>query len=303
VASLRAFSISAAIALLAGCGGLQPPIVAPGTMPQSHAIAQHPARGKSWMAPGVKGRNLLYVSAGSHVNVYSYPQGAIVGVLSGFEGTRGECVDKAGDVFIVDTYAGIFEYAHGGTIPVVVLTPPFEFNLGCSSDPTTGSLAVSGGDGSVIVFPYRPKQGWRYPKMYGDPAISRWFYCAYDSSGNLFADGINKNTGAFALAELPKGNKTFTNITLDQSIGTAHGSPSVVYQFTISGSDGTEVGSTTLGGAKHLEQWWIQGKKFIGPNVHKNNVYIGFWKYPTGMRNKKITNVYSDGLTVSLAPH
>jgi hypothetical protein len=39
------FSISAAVALLAGCGGPQPPIGAPGVMPQSGAIATHVDRG------------------------------------------------------------------------------------------------------------------------------------------------------------------------------------------------------------------------------------------------------------------
>ena len=41
-----------AAALLAACGGSQPPIGAPGAIPQSPAIAQHATRGKSWMLPG-----------------------------------------------------------------------------------------------------------------------------------------------------------------------------------------------------------------------------------------------------------
>jgi len=41
-----ALSMGVAAALLAACGGSQPPIGAPGTMPQSAAIAQHAARGK-----------------------------------------------------------------------------------------------------------------------------------------------------------------------------------------------------------------------------------------------------------------
>ena len=41
----------AAAAMLTGCGGPQPPIGAPGTMPQSRAIATHSERGGSWM-PG-----------------------------------------------------------------------------------------------------------------------------------------------------------------------------------------------------------------------------------------------------------
>jgi hypothetical protein len=41
-------------ALLAGCGGSQPPIDAPGAMAQTSAIATHADRGKSWMLPEAK---------------------------------------------------------------------------------------------------------------------------------------------------------------------------------------------------------------------------------------------------------
>jgi phospholipase C len=46
-----ALSISAAVAFLAACGGSQPPIGAPGAMPQSRASATQADRGGSWMAP------------------------------------------------------------------------------------------------------------------------------------------------------------------------------------------------------------------------------------------------------------
>jgi hypothetical protein len=37
----------AAFVMLAACGGSQPPIVAPGAMPKTFAIATHADRGKS----------------------------------------------------------------------------------------------------------------------------------------------------------------------------------------------------------------------------------------------------------------
>jgi hypothetical protein len=43
---------SCAAALLAGCGGSQPPIGAPGAMPQTSALTMHAERGKSWMPEG-----------------------------------------------------------------------------------------------------------------------------------------------------------------------------------------------------------------------------------------------------------
>ena len=60
-----------AAALLAGCGGSQPPIGAPGAMPQSQAIASHAARGKSWMLPEAAPTELLYV-ADYGVGVYPF---------------------------------------------------------------------------------------------------------------------------------------------------------------------------------------------------------------------------------------
>ena len=112
------FALSGCIAaaLLAGCGGSQPPIGAPGAMPQTSAIATHADRGKSWMLPEAKSEDLLYVSAYSDVLVYTYPGGKQVGDLKGFTSAAGECVDSKGNVFITAFKPrGANEYAHGGT--------------------------------------------------------------------------------------------------------------------------------------------------------------------------------------------
>jgi hypothetical protein len=49
-----ALSSWVAAAMLAGCGGSRPPIGAPGTMPQSRAIATQAKHGGSWMLPEAK---------------------------------------------------------------------------------------------------------------------------------------------------------------------------------------------------------------------------------------------------------
>jgi hypothetical protein len=60
-----------AAALLAGCGGSQPPIGAPGALPQTSAIATHDNRAGLWMPPSPTARHsadyaasgpLLYVT-------------------------------------------------------------------------------------------------------------------------------------------------------------------------------------------------------------------------------------------------
>ncbi len=61
VLSRYALSSCVAAAMLAGCGGSQPPIGAP-AMPQSRAIAQDGARGKSWMLADAKNSDLYYLA-------------------------------------------------------------------------------------------------------------------------------------------------------------------------------------------------------------------------------------------------
>ena len=48
--------------LLAGCGGSQPPIGAPGARLQSSPVVSRAERRGSWMLPEAKGEDLLYVS-------------------------------------------------------------------------------------------------------------------------------------------------------------------------------------------------------------------------------------------------
>ena len=51
VFSRYALAMGVAAALLAGYGGLQPPIGIPGAVPQSRATATHADRARSWMLP------------------------------------------------------------------------------------------------------------------------------------------------------------------------------------------------------------------------------------------------------------
>ncbi len=137
-----ALSSCAAAALLAGCGGSQPSIGAPGALPLSPAIGQYADGSGSWMLPEAKGEDLLYVSNVYTVTVYSYPRGRHVGTLRGFYRPIGECSDKAGDVFIANGDT-ILEYKHGGTKPIETLTFSGYDAESCAADPATGSLAVT----------------------------------------------------------------------------------------------------------------------------------------------------------------
>ena len=70
----------AAIAILAGCGGSQPPIGVQGAMPQNRAVPA-PNHNTSWMLPGTSSESLIYVAThdSSAIRIYSYPDGKSLG--------------------------------------------------------------------------------------------------------------------------------------------------------------------------------------------------------------------------------
>jgi hypothetical protein len=318
---VRLAIIVSATALFAGCGGSQAPIGVPGAMPQSRAIATHPERGGSWTLPDAKSEDLLYVSDQQRAVVYvlTYPAGKPVGKLTGFYDPVGECVDKGGDVFIVNESDGggsILEYAHGGSSPIATLSDDYS-PLGCAVDQKTGNLAVSNGEpGGVSI--YANAQG--IPTVYTDSNLGAAEFCGYDDRGNLFVDG---HSGLqFTLAELPSGRSTFTKITIDKSlqapgavqwdgkdlvIGDA--ANNAVYFVQVSGSVGTVVGTTQLTGIEHKHlrgQFWIQRTMIVAPfgtSAYTNSV--GVWSFPAGspiaLLNRRRPNQLF-GVTVSLAP-
>ena len=213
----------------------------------------------SWMSSHAASQNLLYVSEVRTVAVYSYPQLKLEGTLRHFYIASGMCVDKGGDVFVVDGgYGKIFEYAHGGTKRLVTLDSPTKGPVGCSIDPTTGDLAVGsqgfGTEATVAIY----KNARGKPVTYTDSAFDQFFFCGYDNKGNLFADGLTApGSGNFALAELPQGKTALTTITVDQYVIFPGGVQwdgkhlaignqfTDIYEFAISGHHATTVGTTS----------------------------------------------------------
>jgi hypothetical protein len=205
-----------AAAMLAGCGGSQPPIGAPGAMPQTTSLVTRADRGTSWMLPEAKGEGLIYATGGClGTCVLSYPGGKLVGALDAGDGyeNSGDCADSDGNVFIANDDE-VFEFVHGGTTPVATLSLPGTDAIGCSVDSTTGNLAVvfSGSGKNVAIFP----DATGTPALYDSEIDSS--YCGYDNSGNLFVDGLG-NENAFSIAELTNGGSGFSPISVSQSVG------------------------------------------------------------------------------------
>ncbi len=313
-----ALSACAAIVLLASCSASQGQLSSTVPARTNAAITSHAERGASWMAPGVKASDLLYISddGTNDVYTYAYPHIKLKGTLTGFAVPYGECVDNVGDVFIVDMGASdIVEYAHGGSSPIAVLSDPGYSPAACSVDPTSGTLAVtnvqkqSGGQGNVAIYKHakgRPKA------YYTDPVMDNVGYCDYDNKGNLFVDGLTD--GKFAFAEIPAGSTTFRNITLSQPIGSPGGVQwdgthiavgdkviNVIYEFIIKGKKGTEVGTTPLIGAVEVDDFWIDRPNVIGPDFGTGDV--GIWAYPSGGSPKKVISGLSEpvGAVLSVA--
>jgi hypothetical protein len=308
----------AAAGILAACGGSQAPIGTPGRMPQSRAVAPQDKHARSWMLPEAKSEDLLYISDyqnGVIVLSYTPPRFKYVGFLSEPQFGEGECVDKAQNVFITGSAYDIVEYAHGGTTPKAILTDPFALPLSCSVDPTTGNLAVVGypdefhkNYGAAIFKKARGK-----PTLYQDSGFAA-FACTYDNKGNLFLDGTL--TSSAAMAELPKGSGTFTNLPLDQSFNAIGGIQwdgryvavgdyynAVIYEFEVNASGATEVSSTPLSGSGTVLQFFVDRGRVVVPSTFQH--YSGFVKiydYPAGGAAKRTHDVGSpNGVVVSRA--
>ncbi len=250
------------------------------------------------MAPDAAKTPLLYVSdyQNDAVFVFSFPGGALKGTLTGFAGPFGECTDRAGDVFITNAKPPeVLEFAHGGTSPLATIKDPGQYPYSCSVDPTTGNLAVTNeyamnsSSGSVAIY----KNARGTPRLYRNSSFYYMFFCGYDDSGNLFVDGQPAPSGGFAFAELPAGKVKLRNVSLNASIAFPGGvqwdgkyvavgdqTSSTIYRFTIAGNGGTLAGSTQLGEAKQIVQFWKQGAYVVGPDA----IYyrVGIWKYPAG---------------------
>ncbi|HLY00997.1 MAG TPA: hypothetical protein VKR56_00720 [Candidatus Cybelea sp.] len=317
---MKVFVFSCALvisaALLAGCGGSQPPIGAPGVMPQTPVARVEP--GTSWMLPEAKGGDLLYVATGDNVYVLSYPHGKFVGDLG--VSSSGLCSNREGDVFIFSGY-GLLEYAHGGTKPIRTLHSG-DIPLGCAVDPATNDLAVTqeaSGAGEVAIFRHsRGTSTW-----YRDPDIYMYGLCGYDDRGNLFVDG--SGSGNF-IAELPKGSSTFANYALGKRYDVYGGIQWDGRHMTLANPTTHQVFRLRFGkqslkvtGATHISGWqnnysgkfpyiqaWIQDGTFIAQS--STLAEIGLWSYPAGGKAVSILGPFEDGtvsvygITISLAP-
>lgn len=293
-----------ALILLAGCSGLPRAPVVPAP---ASAVSQaaRGAVGASWMRADAKSKDLLYVTNGV-IDVYSYPQGELVGQITSQPYPLGSCSDAKGDVYFTNyTTNDLVEFAHAGTQALRTLKVPGSGPVSCAADPSSGDLAVtvagnSSGVGAGLVVFHKAKGK---PKTYTDKAIASYSYCTYDGSGNLFADGTPAEGYGYnyELAELARGSRTLEPVGLQGGVSWAaplqwdgkylavgQPVPPNIWQFTVSDGYGTQIGNgTPLTGAYDARQFIIAGKQAIVTNLYYYDVYVTRWdvlvfNYPAG---------------------
>lgn len=249
-------------------------------------VAPQRGRSKSWIDPAARSQKLLYISdfGTADVEVFTYPYLRLAGVLTGFTELRGECTDPSGYVWIVDQAKGeVFEYAHGGTTPVNVLSAPDPW--GCATSPKNGDLAVSyASAGQIEIYHNAAGSG----TVVTDPNFAGTLFLGYDKTGNLFVDGYDSSNN-FHYAELPAGSSSFTDITLSQ---TPAGEGNVQWDgtymavgdsgYTIYQTQGNTVVSSTTLGNRCVAQFYIvpSKRKVIAPDACDANA--GIFYYPAG---------------------
>lgn len=306
-------------------------VQSPSVIPNGSALTS-PSR--SWMDPAAEAKSLVYVSTSglmteSAVEVYTWA-GAAVGRLTGFVSPAYLCADKHGNVSIPDySKSQIFEYAHGGTSPIAVLNDLDHSPSACFSDDVTGDLAVVDHNvrgGGIAI----------YQKTSGNPRreyidnFKTYAFCGYDVAGDLFVDGKD-GSEHFILAELPKGSRSWIRIRTDISPGKptsvqwdgkylaiGDATYNTADQYEISGSTGTLIGHTSLGGGQGpVRSFWIP--KFGANNVDPQAKHIvaaqhldsridwgdvGFWDYPKGGHATHLIEGpdHPLGVTVSVLP-
>jgi hypothetical protein len=316
------YSISA-VALLVACGVPESAPIA------GQAFVAHSARANarsgqqaSWIANGAVSQDLLYVSdeGTNDVYIYSWPQGKLVGTLTGISYPQGECVDAAGNVFVTSIGASlrshIYEYAHGGTKRIAKLNELDVYPHGCAIDPTTGNLAITnlenvhGGPGNVAIY----KHARHLLGSYQAPQKYYYFFCGYDKAGNLFADAGGNISNEYGLTELPVGGTAMIDVSLNQTIyypgavqwdgqyvAVGDTAANEIYQFSVSGSSGSLASATQLDDASDVLQFWIENGAVAGANA--GSATVMYWKYPAGGKETHTITGLTDPVGVVVSKH
>ncbi len=130
---------------------------------------------------------------GEIVDIFTMPDMALKGTITGFNQPQGECSDNHGNIYVADTQATqVEEYSRTGTL---LNTYPDKsgYPVGCAVNPLNGDLAVANISGfstlgHVLVFTSPSSR----PSMVINPAQVSYFFLGYDIHGDLWVDGRDR---------------------------------------------------------------------------------------------------------------
>lgn len=330
-------ALVAASLILAGCGQQLSPARSLAIVPAAAGVHHdaHRDRGPSWMRPDAAGKKaLMYVSdAGTNdVYVYDYASDAQVGTLTGLDDPGAQCVDRKGDVFVVETgnYTTV-EYKHGGTTVVNTYNNGGTDAVGCSVD-AHGDLAITNQiPGQITVYAAGKGNGTTYTES----ACNYMWPAGYDGSGNLYMEGASSE--GTEVCELPAGATQMQQVSLSGEFINFPGSVqwdgkyitltdqqfqggynTGIYEATESASgnlsafggteltascngDYTEVLEPYIVGQKNAPINHKEGKAIVGGNAQCYDAGVSYWAYPKGgSPSKGFGNYNVNGISVSL---
>jgi hypothetical protein len=283
----NALAAAAALILLSACGANPGAALTPSMSAAARTAFSTPRA-------DTLGELAYVLDSTGDVDVYSYPGFVKQQTLSGFSGPQGECVDAAGDVWIVDTNNARFvEYAHGGSQPIATLSDSAGTPVSCAVSSSSGTLAAA----NIVSKSYGPGNVVLYPHAKGSGTVvsgsGKLYFLAYDSHDDLFGDGLN-GAYQFVLSELPKNAKAFQIVGLAGAtigfpgavqyvkdvlnIGDQEGA--VTYQTRVKKDVATVTGSIPLDDSSDCVATFIYKHRLLCPDAGSANLKI--YAYPKG---------------------
>ena len=178
--------------------GVKPPV-----MRQDHR--------KSWISPDVKrARHMLFETdyGSGVVDMYTVPNMALKGQITGLDGPQGACSDSSGNVWVTNTNTRqVFQYSRTGTL-LKTINDSYGYPTGCAVNNSNGNVAIANivnntyYDGGVVIYPNGSGSGTEI----NNPGQDEYFFDAYDTSGNLYVDGTHNYD--FVLSECRSGSSS-----------------------------------------------------------------------------------------------
>jgi sugar lactone lactonase YvrE len=206
------FTIAAAV--LASCGGSQPPIGAPGAMPQSRTISSDAEHGNEAPDYKVSGALLFVTNSDSPpydaVTIYDAKAdnpSPIAVINEDVAQANGDCVDAHGTLYVAsEPESGpgwISEYALGETKPLRVITNGINTPAFCAID-RRGNLWVTNiGDATVTEY----LKGATVPHFILKNRLTQPDGIAIDRNGNIYVGNLDPS-GTSNVQAYPPGKKS-----------------------------------------------------------------------------------------------